>query len=136
MKKLLSTQYSDTVFNISMLLIRLAFGLLMIMKHGLPKLMEFSTQQYTFYNFLGIGSRFSLVLAIFAELFCSMFLILGLFTRFTVIPLIIVMMVAIFGFNAGKALISSELAILYGTAFIAILFVGPGRISVDGMMRG
>jgi len=136
MKKLLSTQYSDTVFNISVLLIRLAFGLLMIMKHGIPKLMEFSSLQYKFYNFLGIGSRFSLILALFAELFCSMFLVLGLFTRFTVIPLIIVMVVAIFGANAGKPLISSELAILYGTVFIAILFVGPGRISADGMMRG
>jgi len=108
----------------------------MIMKHGIPHLMEFSTLQYKFYNFLGIGSRFSLVLVLFAELFCSIFLILGLFTRFAVIPLIIVMMVVIFSVNAGKPFINSELAVLYAAAFISILFVGPGRISIDGMMRG
>jgi len=136
MKKLLSTQYSAGAFNFSMLLVRLAFGMLMIMKHGIPHLMEFSTLQYKFYNFLGIGSRFSLLLVLFAELFCSIFLILGLFTRFTVIPLIIVMTVVIFGANAGKPFINSELAILYATVFVAILFVGPGRISIDGMMRG
>lgn len=136
MKKLLSTQYSDAAFNFSVLLIRLAFGILMIMKHGIPHIMEFSTLQYKFYNFLGIGSRFSLLLALFAELFCSMFLILGLFTRFSVIPLIILLMVGIFGANAGKSLIHSELAILYVAVFIGILFVGPGRISIDGMMRG
>jgi putative oxidoreductase len=136
MKKLLSTQYSDTVFNISMLLMRLAFGIMMIANHGLPKLMEFSTRQYHFYNFVGIGSRFSLVLSLFAELFCSMFLILGLFTRIAAIPLIINMCVAIFGANAHKPLLQSELAVLYLAVFISILFVGPGRVSVDGMVRG
>ncbi|QEC69968.1 DoxX family protein [Panacibacter ginsenosidivorans] len=136
MKKLLSTQYSAGAFNFAILLARLSFGILMIMKHGIPHLMEFSSLQYKFYNFLGIGSRFSLVLVLFAELFCSMFLILGLFTRFAVIPLVIVMMVVIFSVNAGKPFINSELAVLYATVFIAILFVGPGRISIDGMMRG
>jgi putative oxidoreductase len=136
MKRLLSIQYSAAAFNFSILLLRLGFGMLLIAKHGLPKLMEFSTLQYKFYNFMGIGSRFSLVLAIFAELFCSMFLVLGLFTRFTVIPLIITMLVAIFGANAGTPLINSEVAVLYLTVFITILFVGPGRISIDGMMKG
>ena len=136
MKKLLSTQYSAGAFNFAILLARLSFGMLMIMKHGIPHLMEFSSLQYKFYNFLGIGSRFSLVLVLFAELFCSMLLILGLFTRFAVIPLIIVMMVVIFSVNAGKPFINSELAVLYATVFILIIFVGPGRISIDGMMRG
>lgn len=85
---------------------------------------------------MGIGSQFSLILVLFAELFCSMFLILGLFTRFAAIPLIIAMAVAIFSANAGKPITESELAVLYGTVFIAILFVGPGKISIDGMMRG
>lgn len=136
MKKLLSIQYSAAAFNFSVLLLRVGFGILMIATHGLSKLMEFSTLQNTFYNFMGIGSRFSLVLAIFAELFCSMFLVLGLFTRLSVIPLIITMLVAIFGFNAGQPFIKSEVAILYLTVFVTILFVGPGRISVDGMMKG
>lgn len=136
MKKLLSINYSDGAFNFSILLLRLSFGIFMIAKHGLPKLMEFATLQDKFYNFMGISSRFSLVLAIFAELFCSMFLIVGLFTRFAVIPLVILMCVAIFGANAHESLLKSELAILYLTVFITILFVGPGRISVDGMMRG
>lgn len=136
MKKLLSTQYSAGAFNFSVLLMRLAFGIPMIMKHGIPHVKEFSALQYNFYNFLGIGSLFSLLLVIFAELFCSMFLILGLFTRFAVIPLIIMLMVVIFSVNAGKPFINSELAILYATVFIAVLFVGPGRISIDGMMRG
>jgi putative oxidoreductase len=133
MKKLLSANYSEGAFNFAMLLTRLVFGIMMIANHGLPKLTGFAEKQNTFYNFLGIGSRFSLILNIFAELFCSMFIILGLFTRIASIPLIIAMCVAIFGANAGQPLLKSELAFLYLTAFTAILFVGPGKISVDGM---
>ena len=136
MKKLLSSNYSDGAFNFALLLVRLSFGILMIANHGLDYLLNFSSKQYNFYNFMSIGSRFSLILVLFAELFCSMFVIIGLFTRIAVIPLIIVMCIAIFGANAHLPLERSELAILYLTAFITILFVGPGKISVDGMMRG
>lgn len=123
------------MFNLSILLLRLAFGLLLIANHGLPKLKNFDAMQYKFYNFLGMGSTFSLVLVIFAEVFCSMFIILGLFTRFAVIPIIIEMCVAIFGAAAGKPITESELAVLYLTASLVLLFVGPGRVSVDGMMK-
>jgi len=136
MKKLLSSSYSSGAFNFAMLLVRLAFGLLMIANHGLDKLMRFSSMQNTFYNFMGIGSRFSLLLDLFAELFCSMFIILGLFTRLAAIPLIIAMCVAIFGVHAHQPFQKAELAVLYLTAFLTILFVGPGKISIDGMMRG
>src|SRR4051794_19793443 len=115
MKKLFSVNYSAISFNLSMLLLRLSFGLLLLIKHGMVKLMNFSVLQNNFYNFMGLGSKISLMLAIFAEVLCSLFVILGLFTRLTVIPLIITMIVAIYGANTGKPLIESELAILYLT---------------------
>ena len=135
MKKLLSIKYSPAAFNFSMLVLRLFFGLLLIAKHGYPKMVQFSTMQDTFYNFLGLGPRTSLVLCIFAEGLCALFVVLGLFTRLAAIPLIIMMTVAIFGAGSAKPLIESELAILYLGAFLAILFCGPGKISVDGMIN-
>jgi putative oxidoreductase len=59
---------------------------------------------------------------------------MGLFTRWACIPIIIAMMVVIFGNDAGKDLLDSELALFYLTAFTALLFCGPGKISVDGMI--
>lgn len=135
MKKLLSVNYSDAAFNFSMLFIRLCFGLLIIVKHGMPHLMDFSTAQSKFYNFLGIGSKFSLILVIFAEVFCGLFVVLGLFTRLAVIPLIIMVLVVVFGANAGRPMPDSELALLYLGAFLLLLFCGPGKISVDNMMH-
>ena len=77
----------------------------------------------------------SLVLSIFAEVLCALFVVLGLFTRFATIPLIITMLVAIFGANTGKPLLESELALLYLGAFVTLLFCGPGKLSVDGMIN-
>jgi putative oxidoreductase len=37
-----------------------------------------------FINFFGIGEKTSLILAVFAEVLCSLFVLMGLFTRFTV----------------------------------------------------
>lgn len=135
MKRLLSIQYSDGMFNFSMLLLRLAFGGLMLLNHGMDKLMHFAARESNFYNFMGMGSRASLVLAIFAEVFCSLFIILGLFTRFAAIPLLVTMLIAIFVAHAGQ-FVKAEMAVLYCTAFFVLLFCGPGKVSVDGMMKG
>lgn len=135
MKRLLSIQYSDGMFNFSMLILRLAFGGLMLLNHGMDKLMHFAAYETKFYSFMGMGTRASLVLAIFAEVFCSLFVVLGLFTRFAVIPLIVTMLIAIFAVHAGQ-FAKAEMAVLYCSVFFVLLFCGPGKVSVDGMMRG
>lgn len=135
MKKFLSTHYSAVAFNFSMLLLRVSTGLWIMIKHGLDKLQNFSTYQPHFYNFLGIGSSLSLALAIFAELFCGMLVVLGLFTRLAVIPIIIMLSVAAFSAKATQPLMNKELDFLYLVPFIVLLFCGAGRVSVDGMMN-
>lgn len=132
MKKLLSTKYSAGAFNTAMLLLRLGLGVLMLM-HGYNKLVHFADKQNTFMNFMGIGSTMSLALVVFAEFFCSLFLILGLFTRLATIPLIIATLVMIFKAHKGDILGEGEHAALYLTGYLVLLLVGPGKISVDNM---
>jgi putative oxidoreductase len=134
MKKFLSTNYSAAAFNFAMLLLRVNTGLWIMIKHGLDKLQNFSTIQPRFYNFLGLGSNISLALAIFAELFCGMLVVLGLFTRLAVIPIIIMLVVAAFSAKAAQPLMNKELDFLYLVPFVVMLFCGAGRVSVDGMM--
>lgn len=105
-----------------------------MMWHGYDKLVHFSKYQPTFTNFLGIGSTASLALAVFAEFFCSLFLILGLFTRLASIPLCILTCVIIFKINHGNVFGEAENAPLYLTGYLVLLFVGPGRVSVDSMI--
>jgi putative oxidoreductase len=134
MKKFLSTAYTETSFNLATLFLRLTFGLLICIDHGFAKMMHFSGQQYIFFDPFHIGHRWSLILVIFSEIFCALLVVLGLFTRVAALVLVISMSVATFLFLKGQSIEQHELALVYLTAFFAILLVGPGRISVDGMM--
>lgn len=133
MKKLFSTSYSDTAFNIGILLLRLAGGALLI-PHGYMKLKGFSKMASHFSDPFHIGSTLSLSLVIFAEFFCGMLIVLGLFTRLATIPPIIAMAVVVFHAHHGDVFGKGEVASLFLAIFVTILFVGPGRASVDGMM--
>ena len=136
MRKLLSTKYSAGAFNVAMLLLRLGVGILMMM-HGYEKLINFEKMLNTppgFMNFLGIGSNTSLALLVFAEFFCSIFLILGLFTRLATIPLIIATCVMVFVAHKGLVFTEGQTPALFLLSYIVLLFVGPGKVSVDGMI--
>lgn len=132
MKKLMSISYSPLAFNLSMLIIRISMGILM-MSHGYDKLVNFSTKQKDFYNFLEIGSTPSLLLCIFAEFFCALFITIGLFTRLTIIPLIINMGIVVFGVHAMDFFGDAEKGSLFLAGYLVILLCGPGKISVDGV---
>ena len=131
MKRFFSTQYSEGAFNIAALGLRVAFGLLLLIVHGLDKITHFSKYEYSFYNFLHIGHRWSLVLCIFAEVFCSALVVLGLFTRFAALVLCINFAVVLLLVIKGQSLEAQAAAIMYFTAFFALLLTGQARFSVD-----
>ena len=59
---------------------RVVFGLL-LMSHGIAKLQNFEALSATFPDPLGVGSRVSLVLAVFGEVVCAAGCVAGLFYR-------------------------------------------------------
>ena len=132
MKKLLTTHYSSLAFNAAMLVLRISMGALM-MAHGYQKLVGFNSMKSTFYNLLGMGSTFSLSLCIFAEFFCALFLMIGLFTRVVTVPLIISTSIAVFDVHAMDFFNTGETASLFLTGFFVLLLLGPGKASVDGI---
>lgn len=134
MAKLLSTKYSTGAFNLGMLVLRLGIGVLLA-SHGFDKLTHFNTIRLHFINFMGIGQTVSLCLVIFAEFFCSIFLILGLFTRLSCVPILIVMSVVILKVNHGNVFGDGQLPALFFAATLTLLFCGPGEISLDGMIK-
>jgi putative oxidoreductase len=134
MKRLLTTSCTDASFNIAAFLLRVIFGTLIFINHGLPKIQTFSQRQSSFYDPFGIGHQASLLLIIFAEVFCAIFVVIGLFTRLAVIPLVIAMAVVVFMNQKGQPLSKIELPIVFMGAFLAILFMGSGKYSVDGAM--
>ena len=106
-----------------------------MLRHGLEKLFNFETMRHSFPDPIGLGSEQGLILVIAAEVGCAALLILGLFTRLAALPLVFTMGVAIFTHLAkGDSFASIELPLLYGIAFLALLFGGPGAPSIDRRM--
>jgi putative oxidoreductase len=130
MKKFFSIRYSDNGIAFATFVLRLALGGLMI-PHGYSKLISFAAKSSTFADPFHIGHPTSMALAIFAEFFCGVFIVLGLFTRLACIPLIISMAVAVFYAHKGDFFDTGEKATLFLLGYIALLFTGPGKISLD-----
>ena len=133
MRKLFSIKYSDNGITFAALLLRLALGGLII-PHGYNKLVKFATQSSTFADPFHIGHPTSMALVIFAEFFCGVFILLGLFTRLACIPLIITMAVAVFYAHKGDFFGEAEMATLYLLGYLALLITGPGKISMDKLI--
>ena len=133
MRKLLSTNYSAGAFNTAMLLLRIVAGGLML-KHGYDKMVHFEETASHMMNFMGIGSKATTALLIFAEFFCSLLVIIGLFTRFACIPLIIAMTVALVKAHNSDFFGEGQMAALYLLCYVVLLLTGPGKVSVDSMI--
>ena len=112
-----------------LLLIRLFFGILFFM-HGLDKLTNFNELSLTYPSVLGFGSYTTLMVAIFCEFACSMFLLVGLMTRILLIPMILSMAFAFFDIHDGM-MPEGELSLIYLVIFLGLFIAGPGRYSVD-----
>jgi putative oxidoreductase len=134
MKNINSTKPNANLVNVLILIIRIFVGLSML-THGIPKLETLVTSnQIQFMNFLGMGSIFTMVLVVFAEFLCSIFIIIGLFTRIACIPLMFTMLVAFFLVHSTDAYVDKELCILYFFIYLVILIFGSGKFSIDELM--
>lgn len=132
--KISNVHTSPSAMNWGLLLFRVSLGALMIVNHGWMKIVNYETLKIDFMSFLGLGSEFSLILAITAEILCSILLIFGLYTRLALIPLIITMFVAM-SVHGGEIFGKAEMSFLYFIGFVFLLISGPGENSIDARMN-
>ena len=116
--------------SLLLLAARVIFGVL-LMSHGLQKWAGFAQMADVFPDPLGVGSRFSLMLAIFGELVCSFGFLIGFLYRLAMIPMIFTMIVAFFVIHANDVFAVKELAFIYLVVFVLMYIAGPGKFSID-----
>jgi putative oxidoreductase len=119
----------ERLISLLILAVRVFFGV-MFFTHGLQKMMNFSVLSDSFPSVLGFGSYTTLMVSIFCEFCCSLFLIAGLLHRLVLIPMIVTMAVAFFDIHDAM-MPEGELALIYLIVFIILFFTGPGRYSFD-----
>ncbi len=121
---------SEMLSSVGLLLLRVGIGVLMLV-HGIGKIQGFAELSGTLPDPIGLGSRFSLIMAIGAEVGCSVLLILGAFTRLAAIPLAFTMIVALFIVHAADPWKVKELAAVFLLVYLSLVLTGPGRLSLD-----
>ena len=134
MKKLLNSHQPLMNRDISILLLRLTVGVLML-THGIPKLLSLLSGNIQFPELFGLNAELLLSLTVFAEVFCSLFLIFGIGTRLVTIPLIITMIVAVFYVHANDPFARQELGLLYLLPYVILFISGSGKYSVDYLLQ-
>lgn len=121
---------STSAVNWILLVLRLIFGTLLLV-HGIQKIMAYGTLSASFPDPIGLGSRLSLNLAIFAEFVCSLGIIFGFLFRLSLIPVIVTMTVAGFVALKGAPWVQRELPVSYLLVMLLLMVSGPGRYSLD-----
>jgi putative oxidoreductase len=137
-RKIFAPAKNSPSANFALLVLRVWIGVEMIAVHGFDKLINFTTVSPDFPDPLGIGHTASLSLSVLAEVFASVLLILGLFTRLGALILAINMTVAFVLIHkyALKGPQSGELAFLYLLVYMVLFLAGPGRVSADKIFFG
>jgi putative oxidoreductase len=123
----------------ALLLLRVLTSLLLFYKHGAEKLFAYQhmyavfTHPHPLGNFdpIGIGKSYSLWVALFSDGICSVFVMLGLFTRISTIVILMNIMVSFFLVFHGVNNDHGELILLYTIIMSVIFLAGPGKISLD-----
>lgn len=134
MLKALFNSTKPLSLDVGLFFFRVTVGLLML-PHGWPKLANFAERMDRFSDPLGIGKVLSLSGAVFAEFFCSVLLILGLFTRAALVPLLFTFAVITFVVHGADPIGEKETPILFLVCYIVLFFTGPGKFSVDGLRK-
>ncbi len=146
MKKLLFNNGGAINADLGLLVIRVIMGVLMAF-YGYEKLIHFNELASSDFwaknvSFLGMSGKVPLALTVFAELICSLLLIVGLFSRFSLIVLAFCMayiFLVIFPFNiisGGKNGFEFNSAFTYFVIYVGLLFTGVGRYSLDSKIFG
>ncbi|SMF30482.1 DoxX family protein [Pseudobacteriovorax antillogorgiicola] len=120
--------------HVGLLILRVSLGLTMLLAHGLPKIDAFPGLKFP--DPIGLGSQLSWGAAVAAEVGCSILLVLGLWTRLSLAPLIFTMLIAVFVVHSGDPFAKKELGLMYMIGYIALFIAGPGKHSVDWKIQG
>jgi putative oxidoreductase len=136
-KGLITSESSPLSMNMGLLALRVFMGLSLFLKHGVEKLTGYSTMVQHFPDPIHIGAHAGLSFALLSDGVCSVLVVLGLATRPASIVVLINLLAAFSFVHHGKFFSSdhAELVWAYITVFVALLFTGPGRFSIDARLN-
>ncbi len=133
MQKFLRLEFIPINSDLGLLVLRVVLGGSMLWLHGWGKLLSLVNGRTPLPDIIGIGQTPTLLLAVFAEVICSVLLVVGAFTRFAACFIGATMGVAFFVVNSARLTgpTNGELPLLYLTGMVVLLLAGGGKYSID-----
>lgn len=135
LKKLLLAKFAPVNVDLGLLALRLFSAAPLLLKHGFEKIFTFSQMAAHFPDPIGIGPVPSLVIAMVSDAVCTVFVILGLATRWAALFIfcnVFVAWAAIHHFSFfGHGADHGELIVLYLGATLSLVLAGSGRYSLE-----
>ncbi|MBK5437035.1 DoxX family protein [Pseudomonas sp. TH32] len=123
-----ASQRDERARDFGLLFLRVSGGLFLLWVHGLPKLLDYGEQLKVIEDPFHVGASVTLLLAIFAEVFCPLLIIAGVLVRLACLPILAVLLVALLVVHPEWSLFEGQFGWLLLILFTSILIAGPGRL--------
>jgi putative oxidoreductase len=104
---------------------------LLFWTNGWPKIAHYATELHAIDDPIGLGKAITLWLALFAEVLCPAAIALGMLTRLACVPVVVLLLVTMFGVHGDWTLEQGQFGWLYLIVYVALILSGAGRWSVD-----
>lgn len=117
-----------------LLLMRVGAALMLLLVHGLPKLLDWSGELQRIEDPLGLGAHLTLGLAVFAEVLCPLLLILGLWARLACLPVLAVLGVSLLLVHPEWSLEQGQFAWLLLVLYAGLAITGPGPLVAQRLL--
>lgn len=132
MKPSSSAGSGSSASDFGLLALRVWLGISLFLKHGVEKIVHFSRMSAHFPDPVHLGGHTSLIIAMISDSICSLLVALGLGTRIAAFIIFMNLGVAFclvhhYAFHTDHG----ELIIAYMGGFLALIFTGAGRFSLD-----
>jgi len=139
--RILNAKFVSTSSDAGLLVLRVATGFILFMRHGWEKVSRLTLINPTFPDPLHIGHNLTWTLAMLSDGICSLLIILGVGTRWLsaycffniFVAFALVHHFTFLGKSPGAD--HGELIALYLGALATLMVAGPGRYSVDAMVE-
>jgi putative oxidoreductase len=125
---------TTTAADVALCWLRITGCLMLMSVHGIPKLLHFDHELGLIEDPFGMGSLLTLSLAIFAEVLCPVFIVLGVLTRLATLPVLFLLAVSVIWVHPEWSLAEGQFAWLLLIVFSTIFVAGPGRLALGTSM--
>jgi putative oxidoreductase len=134
-RRLTNTFPEATLFHLSVLIFRVAVSIELMLAHGMKKIGIGVQVAEHVPNPLHLPGVLNEWFAIAGNLIFPVFVIVGLFTRLAILPILAITLTGYFVVHLHESILEKDTPFMYSVVFLLILFIGPGKYSIDSLLH-